>query len=150
MQGKQLLKQDRDSVHQVHLYLPQHLTFQNTRLTTSIIFLCSRLQTQFSELDSLCYFPGISLILILNCALSNIHSSKLNASNSNCCNYLWYMCIIKPLWVEHAFLHSSNSILTSLQTAAICASSIHVSVTTSVSEPPARYSITTNSSSPTR
>lgn len=39
---------------------------------------------------------------------------------------------------------------TSLQTAAICASSMHVSVTTSVSEPPARYSITTKSSSPTR
>lgn len=39
---------------------------------------------------------------------------------------------------------------TSLQTAAIWASSMHVSVTTSVSEPPARYSITTKSSSPTR
>lgn len=60
MQGKQLLKQDRDSVHQVHLYLPQHLTFQNTRLTTSIIFLCSRLQTQFSELDSLLFSRHLS------------------------------------------------------------------------------------------
>lgn len=39
---------------------------------------------------------------------------------------------------------------TSLQTAAIWASSMHVSVTTSVREPPARYSITTKSSSPTR
>lgn len=39
---------------------------------------------------------------------------------------------------------------TSRQTAAICASSMQVSVTTSVSDPPARYSITTNSSSPIR
>lgn len=40
--------------------------------------------------------------------------------------------------------------VTSRQTAAIWASSMQVSVTTSVSDPPARYSITTNSSSPIR
>lgn len=40
--------------------------------------------------------------------------------------------------------------LTSLQTAAICPSSIQVSVTTSVKEPPAKYSMTTHSSSPTK
>lgn len=41
-------------------------------------------------------------------------------------------------------------LLTSLQTAAIWPSSMQVSVTTSVNEPPAKYSITTHSSSPTK
>lgn len=40
--------------------------------------------------------------------------------------------------------------LTSRQTAAIWPSSMQVSVTTSVKEPPAKYSMTTHSSSPTR
>lgn len=54
---------------------------------------------------------------------------------------------------KHFFAFSnprSNPQRTSRQTAAIWASSMHVSVTTSVREPPARYSITTKSSSPTR
>lgn len=44
----------------------------------------------------------------------------------------------------------NEAALTSLHTAAIWASSMQVSVTTSVKDPPARYSITTQSSSPTR
>jgi len=44
------------------------------------------------------------------------------------------------LWV---FMTHQKSLFTSRHTAAICPSSIHVSVTTSVNEPPSRYSIIT-------
>lgn len=58
-------------------------------------------------------------------------------------------CVDTVLW--QVFTHVLNFHKpTSLHTAAIWASSMHVSVTTSVREPPARYSITTKSSSPTR
>lgn len=46
--------------------------------------------------------------------------------------------------------HEALGVVTSLHTAAIWPSSMQVSVTTSVREPPAKYSITTHSSSPTK
>lgn len=87
-------------------------------------------------------------VMILKIGWLNINKCAVGTPNTTSdTTYSLKQLIIKHFLRPHRWL---DIFYTSLQTAAIWASSIHVSVTTSVSEPPARYSITTNSSSPTR
>uniref|UniRef100_A0A182IG14 Uncharacterized protein n=1 Tax=Anopheles arabiensis TaxID=7173 RepID=A0A182IG14_ANOAR len=60
------------------------------------------------------------------------------------------LSLLMSRWITWLLCRNSSACSTSRQTAAIWPSSIHVSVTTSVSDPPGRYSITTHSSSDTR
>uniref|UniRef100_A0A182QWS2 Uncharacterized protein n=1 Tax=Anopheles farauti TaxID=69004 RepID=A0A182QWS2_9DIPT len=60
------------------------------------------------------------------------------------------LSLLMSRWMTWLLWRNSSACSTSRQTAAIWPSSMHVSVTTSVSEPPGRYSITTHSSSDTR
>lgn len=80
----------------------------------------------------ICNHVSVTIILFLICHFS-VFEFKLKERES-----LYFQ------------LRQRLCIFTSRHTAAIWASSMQVSVTTSVNEPPARYSITTHSSSPTR
>uniref|UniRef100_A0A182TEN7 Uncharacterized protein n=1 Tax=Anopheles melas TaxID=34690 RepID=A0A182TEN7_9DIPT len=60
------------------------------------------------------------------------------------------LSLLMSRWITWLLCRNSSACSTSRQTAAIWPSSMHVSVTTSVSDPPGRYSITTHSSSDTR
>lgn len=87
----------------------------------------------------------------INCCyrLSPANTDRMTAAAEELLFLLHIMTRPQKHHLVHANRSTSGS-LTSRQTAAICPSSIHVSVTTSVKEPPAKYSITTHSSSPTR